>query len=187
MIYKIKRGCSPEAATQATTWTQAPDLERRLFQWLTTQANVLKLEMTQRNRQLESTCSVHAWKDRVSHSERGGVMWFRREVSQSAELGIWSSLSQLSADREAKETYIAAAQISEASHTAAAAGTVCHSQHGGQHTSRTQCAAFGGDTKGTHCGRHSDIAFHTSDFHSLYICGCVSHTSQRDSGCMCLS
>lgn len=87
--------------------------------------------MTQRNRQLESTCSMHAWKDRVSHSERGGVMWFRRKVSQSAELGIWSSLSQLSADREAKETYIAAAQISEASHTAAAAGTVCHSQHGG--------------------------------------------------------
>lgn len=58
-------------------------------------------------------------------------MWFRREVSQSAELGIWSSLSQPSADGEAKETSVAAAQISEASHAAAAAGTVYHSQHGG--------------------------------------------------------
>lgn len=44
---------------------------------------------------------------------------------------IWSSLSQPSADGEAKETSVAAARISEASHAAAAAGTVYHSQHGG--------------------------------------------------------
>lgn len=31
MIYKIKRGCSFEAATQASTWTQAPDLELKII------------------------------------------------------------------------------------------------------------------------------------------------------------
>lgn len=40
-------------------------------------------------------------------------------------------LSQPSADGEAKGTSVAAAQISEASHAAAAAGSVYHNQHGG--------------------------------------------------------
>lgn len=43
------------------------------------------------------------------HRERGGVMWLRGEVSQSAELGSGLCLSQPSADGEAKETSIAAA------------------------------------------------------------------------------
>lgn len=86
--------------------------------------------MTQRNRELENTRSVHARKDRVSHNERACYVVQKGGVTVCSTQ-IWSSLSQPSADGEAKETSVAAAQISEASHAAAAAGTVYHSQHGG--------------------------------------------------------